>query len=66
MPNPPSLIPMGFRAATNAGPTNHPPRRFADFYKVTAAETEEGKERLRAYYEALGRFVDMFARIETA
>ncbi len=35
-------------------------------YIVPAAHTKEGKERLRAYYEALGRFVDMFARVEIA
>jgi hypothetical protein len=35
-------------------------------YIVPASETEEGKKRLQAYYEALGRFVDMFARVETA
>jgi hypothetical protein len=35
-------------------------------YKIPASETKEGKEHLRAYYEALGRFVDMFARVETA
>ncbi len=39
-------------------------RRFP--YVIPAAHTKEGKERLRAYYEALGRFVDMFARVETA
>ncbi len=38
------------------------PRR----YYISATQTREGKERLRAYYEALGRFVDMFARVETA
>src|SRR5215207_2080726 len=35
-------------------------------YFIAAAHTPEGKERLRAYYEALGRFCDMFARVETA
>jgi hypothetical protein len=40
------------------------PDRFT--YTVPASETKEGQERLRAYYEALGRFVDMFARVETA
>jgi hypothetical protein len=35
-------------------------------YIVPAAETEEGKKRLNDYYQALGRFVDMFARVETA
>ena len=35
-------------------------------YKVSAAHTKEGKERLRAYYEALGRFVDKFSRVEAA
>jgi len=35
-------------------------------YHIPAADTPEGKERIRAYYEALGRFVDMFAVVETA
>jgi hypothetical protein len=35
-------------------------------YNIPVSETPEGKERLRAYYEALGRFVDIFARVETA
>jgi hypothetical protein len=35
-------------------------------YNIPVSETPEGKERLRAYYEALGRFVDAFARVETA
>lgn len=52
-------------APLNTTPLNSPNRsRFN--YTVPAAETKEGKERLRAYYEALGRFVDMFARVETA
>ena len=34
-------------------------------YTVPAHETPEGKERIRAYYEALGRFIDTFARVET-
>ena len=34
-------------------------------YTVPASDTEEGKKRLSAYYEALGRFVDMFSRVET-
>lgn len=33
-------------------------------YTVPASETKEGQERLRAYYEALGRFVQMFAEVE--
>lgn len=33
-------------------------------YHVPASETKEGKERLQAYYEALGRFVQMFAEVE--
>jgi hypothetical protein len=36
------------------------------WYTVPASETEEGKKRLSDYYEALGRFIDMFARVETA
>lgn len=39
---------------------------FNQSYVVPASETEEGKKRLQAYYEALGRFIDMFARVETA
>ncbi len=35
-------------------------------YRIPAANTKEGKERLRAYYEALGRFVDKFSRVEAA
>ena len=35
-------------------------------YKVPASKTPEGQKRLKEYYEALGRFVDMFARAETA
>jgi hypothetical protein len=35
-------------------------------YTVPASQTPEGQARLREYYEALGRFVDMFARAETA
>jgi hypothetical protein len=35
-------------------------------YNIPISQTPEGKERLRAYYEALGRFVDAFARVETA
>lgn len=38
----------------------------AGFYTIPAAETKEGKERLQAYYVSLGRFVDMFSRVETA
>jgi hypothetical protein len=33
-------------------------------YHVPASETEEGIKRERAYYEALGRFVQMFAEVE--
>jgi hypothetical protein len=39
----------------------NPPR-----YPTPASETEEGRERLQAYYCALGRFVDMFAKAEMA
>jgi hypothetical protein len=35
-------------------------------YTVPASQTPEGQTRLCEYYEALGRFVDMFARAETA
>jgi hypothetical protein len=52
-------------APTNSGPINHK-MQFRDLYKVPASETPEGKERLRYYYEALGEFIDMFARVESA
>jgi hypothetical protein len=35
-------------------------------YRVPASQTAAGKERLREYFEALGRFVDMFSRAEAA
>jgi hypothetical protein len=35
-------------------------------YAIPASETKPGKERLRTYYEALRRFVDMFSKIEIA
>jgi len=35
-------------------------------YTIPASETEEGKARIRAYYEALGRFVDTYSEVETA
>lgn len=35
-------------------------------YPIAASMTEEGKERERLYFEALGRFVHMFARMESA
>jgi hypothetical protein len=38
----------------------------AQIYTVPSHETPEGKERIRAYYEALGRFVDKFSRVEAA
>jgi hypothetical protein len=56
--------------ATGTTPTNAVPtggtRLFRDLYKVPTSETPEGKERLRYYYEALGEFIDMFARVESA
>lgn len=47
--------------------TENPPnkRKSPVDYAIPAFETAEGKERERAYYEALGRFVDMFARVES-
>jgi hypothetical protein len=33
-------------------------------YRVAASETEEGKKHEQSYYEALGRFVQMFAEVE--
>lgn len=33
-------------------------------YRIEAAHTTKGKERLREYYGALGRFVDKFSRVE--
>jgi hypothetical protein len=44
----------------NSSPLNASPFNYA----IPASETEHGKERLRVYYEALGRFVDMFSQIE--
>lgn len=38
----------------------------APFYTVPRSDTKIGKERLRSYYEALGRFIDMFSQVETA
>jgi len=35
-------------------------------YRIPASQTPEGKKRLTEYYEALGRFVDMFSRVEAA
>src|SRR5690606_18894907 len=35
-------------------------------YTIPTSQTPEGQKRLRDYYEALGRFVDMFARTEAA
>jgi hypothetical protein len=35
-------------------------------YQIRAADTPEGKERVRAFYEALGRFVAMYARAESS
>jgi hypothetical protein len=35
-------------------------------YKIPASQTPEGKKRITEYYEALGRFVDMFSRVEAA
>jgi hypothetical protein len=35
-------------------------------YKIPAAATPEGQERIRAYYEALGRFAAMYAEVEAA
>ena len=44
----------------------HPPSVHLTPYTVLASQTPEGKKRLSEYYEALGRFVDMFARAEAA
>jgi hypothetical protein len=56
-------MPMGW-APLGTRPFSTLPDRFP--YSVPVAESEERKKRLSAYYEALGRFVDMFARVETA
>lgn len=40
------------------------PDRFS--YTIPPPQTEEGNKRLSDYYEALGRFVDIFSRLETA
>lgn len=53
----------------NTSPVNAPPgTSFVKLmgYKVPAALTKDGQDRLRAYYEALGKFVDMFAQAEDA
>lgn len=39
---------------------------YGGAYTVPASETEEGKARIRAYYEALGQFIDTFSEVETA
>jgi hypothetical protein len=49
-----------------AAPMGAAPYRSPFNYTVPASETKEGQERLRAYYEALGRFIDIFTRVETA
>jgi hypothetical protein len=36
----------------------------ASVYHIPAADTPEGKERIRAYYEALGQFAAMYAETE--
>lgn len=52
----------------SSGPISSAPLSAFSFkpYLVPASKTPEGQQRLREYYEALGRFVDMFARAETA
>lgn len=35
-------------------------------HRIPASQTQDGKNRLREYYESLGRFVDMFSRVEAA
>jgi hypothetical protein len=35
-------------------------------YRIPASQTPEGRKRLAEYYEALGRFVDVFSRVEAA
>lgn len=47
-------------------PIRRMPPNFYDRTPPLASQTPEGKERLRAYYEALGRFVDMFSKAERA
>jgi hypothetical protein len=37
-----------------------------DRYEIPAIDTPEGKQRLRDYHEALGRFMDTYARAEHA
>lgn len=49
-------------APIGAGPIGAAPF----LYHIPASHTKEGRERLRAYYEALGRFVDKFSRVEAA
>jgi hypothetical protein len=40
--------------------------KLYDKTPVPAQETEEGRERLRKYYSALGAFVDSFSKVEMA
>lgn len=35
-------------------------------HRIPASRTPDGQKRLREYYEALGRFVDIFSRVEAA
>src|SRR3954470_13597851 len=59
-------MPMGWGPLGTRGFSGSPDLSLSVFYKVPASETSEGKERIRAYYESLGRFVDKFARVEAA
>jgi hypothetical protein len=59
-------MPMGWGPLSTRGFGGSPDLSLATLYKVPASQTPEGKERIRAYYEALGRFVDKFARVEAA
>lgn len=59
------LAEAGRMLLPNPEPTNQLLRALLQ-YSVPASATPEGKERLRAYHEALGRFVHEFARAETA
>lgn len=46
---------------------NSTPFNTAPFnYHVPASETPQGRERVAAYYVALGRFIDRFSRAESA
>jgi hypothetical protein len=56
---------LGF-GPISSGPISSLPLSSPFTYTIPASETPEGKERIRAYFESLGRFVDKFSRVEHA